>query len=519
MVNLKDTTFVIPVRIDSSERETNLDLVLACLCKDTNAEILIMEADTQSRYQVKENTNRIKYYFTEDTDYVFYRTRYLNELIKMATTSIVGIWDTDVIIPVQQIEEAVISIRQGTSRISYPYDGSFWHVDKKAVDNFRKKQDISILYHEINAATTGRPSFGGAFLVDKEIYLQAGGENENFYGWGPEDLERVKRMEILGYPAYRVKGPLFHLWHPRGINSGVGGMDLRRKNKKEFIKICGMYKSGLEEYISTWDCKGNTIYLSLMCRLGNLMFEIAAAASLAKKHNCNLVVIPSGYFAPEPDNCMLLEYIQQYEGNIFRKITFSDSYPERYKLYKEPYFHYTPIPFQEGMLLDGLFQSEKYFDKELVRELFKIDTETENYIRENYGALFKEETTSINIRRGDYLALPDSHPVCSLEYYNLAIDKIGREKQFLVCSDDILWCKENFKGDNFIFIEHIKPLIDLYIQTCCTNNIISNSTFGWWGAWLNPNPHKMVIAPKRWFGKNKAHLSTKDLLPEEWIKL
>lgn len=255
MVNLKDTTFVIPVRIDSPERETNLDLIVKYLCKETNAGILIMEGDTERLYQVKEDTPRINYFFTKDTDHIFYRTRYLNELINKASTPIVGVWDTDVIIPVQQIEQAVISIRQGVSQISYPYDGSFWYLSKEIVYQYKKKQDITLLYKGINTNSTGRPAFGGAFFVDKEIYLQAGGENEKFYGWGPEDLERVKRMEILGYPPYRAKGPLFHLWHPRGINSGIGGASFQKENKQEFVKICNMYKFELEKYISTWNDK------------------------------------------------------------------------------------------------------------------------------------------------------------------------------------------------------------------------------------------------------------------------
>lgn len=254
MVDLKDTTIVIPLRIDSPQRERNLDIVLAWFCRETNANILLLEADSVPRYQIKADTGRITYFFIEDTDYVFYHTRYRNELIKKADTPIVGVWDTDIIIPANQMEQAVMFIRKGIAKIASPYNGSSGSLHNEPVERFKEKMDISILFNNMRNPLPGseRATVGGAFFVDKDVYLKAGGENENCYGWGPEDAERIKRMEILGYPLYQAEGPRFHLWHPRGINSGVGGNELQRQNKKEFIKICGMYKPELEKYIATW---------------------------------------------------------------------------------------------------------------------------------------------------------------------------------------------------------------------------------------------------------------------------
>ena len=98
----------------------------------------------------------------------------------------------------------------------------------------------------------GRPSVGGVFIINKQRYLQAGGENENIYGWGPEDAERVKRMEILEEPVERVSGPLFHLYHPRGINSTFGYDERDRNNVNELIKVCRMSTEELRKYIQTW---------------------------------------------------------------------------------------------------------------------------------------------------------------------------------------------------------------------------------------------------------------------------
>ncbi len=96
---------------------------------------------------------------------------------------------------------------------------------------------------------------------------------------------------------------------------------------------------------------------------------------------------------------------------------------------------------------------------------------------------------------------------------------IGQETRFLIISDDINWCKKNFKGSNYFFTDNNTALEDLYLQSLCTNNIISNSTFSWWGAWLNENPVKIVIVPKPWYGKEFLHIRTDDLIPEAWIQL
>ena len=83
------------------------------------------------------------------------------------------------------------------------------------------------------------------------MHLQSGGENEHFYGWGPEDAERVKRMKILGLPVYRASGPLFHLYHPRKENSWYGSADIELKNRQEFLTVCSMTRSELQKYIQT----------------------------------------------------------------------------------------------------------------------------------------------------------------------------------------------------------------------------------------------------------------------------
>ena len=91
----------------------------------------------------------------------------------------------------------------------------------------------------------GRPSVGGAFLVNKTKYLETGGENEGFYGWGPEDVERVKRLEILELPIARTKGALYHLHHERKPDIGVDNRKKARHNQKVLLNTCRQSKEEL----------------------------------------------------------------------------------------------------------------------------------------------------------------------------------------------------------------------------------------------------------------------------------
>jgi len=252
-----ELTIVIPVRIDCKERKENLGAVLYSLLNATDAFIITMEADTEQRYHWQEANHRSTHIFVRDDNSVFHRTRYLNKLLNLAKTDIVGIWDTDVILDAAQIKHAVNAVKNGVT-LCYPYDGRFLFLSPAQSENARNGV-ISFLkdknFDGKGAFSMGRPSVGGAFIVNKQRYLKGGGENENFYGWGPEDAERLKRMEILGEPTQRIEGPLFHLHHPRGINSTFGGDERSKKNVGELIKICGMNAIQLKEYIDTWAWK------------------------------------------------------------------------------------------------------------------------------------------------------------------------------------------------------------------------------------------------------------------------
>lgn len=251
-------TFIIPLRVDSKERERNLDIVIEMLVKIKNADILILEGDQHSCYSLKKEYPQVKYHFVSDFDPIFHRTKYLNWLFKQAEGSVVGVWDTDVVMPEEQINEAIQLIRNGKAMMSFPYDGRFYLLSPDKSHLFEKERFYTNLYREMKDIPLGlgAHSVGGAFLVNRKVYLQAGGENEHFYGWGQEDAERVKRMEILDLPVSRVQGPLFHLYHPRNENSWYADKETERRNRREFLFVCSMTHQKLQAYIESWEEQG-----------------------------------------------------------------------------------------------------------------------------------------------------------------------------------------------------------------------------------------------------------------------
>lgn len=259
------------------------------------------------------------------------------------------------------------------------------------------------------------------------------------------------------------------------------------------------------------------VYVVLTDRLGNNLFQIAAAASLASYNDTDYAVYISDFTLPNGKT--LVSSIDIYKKTILRNIKFVRELPVDIINYEQNGFHYSPLIYKDKICLKGYFQSEKFFNKDLVRNLFSIDETTRQYIKNKYGSLLDQEIISLHVRRGDYVYRPRRQRLCSLAYYKNAIRYFGKDKIFLILSDDIEWCKAHFKGKNFFYSDKENAIVDLYLQSLCTHNIISNSTFSWWGAWLNNNKNKVVIAPKQWFGKHLSHYNVDDLIPNSWIRL
>lgn len=263
----------------------------------------------------------------------------------------------------------------------------------------------------------------------------------------------------------------------------------------------------------------HTIYVNLMGRIGNNLFQVATAMSLAKRMRAKVVAVPNPYYVlPPPDEGKsLYDYLQPYMSTFLQNIEIANELPDNVFIYKEPSFSFHELPFTDRLYLYGYFQSEKYFDIPYIRKSFSISKKLKESLVYRYGHLLQKNPVSVNVRRGDYLLLQNQHPVCSVDYYFKCMEEIGKRRCYIVTSDDIQWCRQNFVGDNYHIIDNITPLENLYLQSLCRDHIISNSTFSWWGAWLDPNPEKIVLAPLRWFGTELSYIDTKDLLPNNWI--
>jgi len=258
--------------------------------------------------------------------------------------------------------------------------------------------------------------------------------------------------------------------------------------------------------------------------LGNTLFQIATAYAYSLEHNYEFELYDNLYIPCHHPS------LDSYRDNIFSNIKISSANGEFHK-YDELSFCYNEIPkFDNNIILYGYFQSEKYFQK-YQKEIKKIFNFNSSLI-EKYSNELNKKNCSIHIRRGDYLNLQNRHPVQDLEYYKKAVSLFDKDTLFFVFSNDIEWCKneftyENIGTNNFIFINGNNCQDDLLLMSQCEHNIIANSSFSWWAAWLNKNLNKKIICPKNWFSEDYAKqicgtqykTYQQDLLPEKWIQL
>lgn len=207
-------------------------------------------------------------------------------------------------------------------------------------------------------------------------------------------------------------------------------------------------------------------------------------------------------------------------------------------MYRDPSMSYTEIPLTlpEDVTLrygPGYFQSVKYFDGDVIRRalqtFFAPSFVVEHSIRLRYPGLLHDKAAAVHVRRGNYTTLPNHHPVLPIEYYKKAIDLLPSDvNHIVVCSNDRKWCEENFTFDKRVIIH--KPWapdehdgwdqnrwnwlngIDMYLMAACHHQIIANSTFSWWSAFLS-RYDGMKIAPSKWFGPAYPPIS---LVPQDW---
>lgn len=198
----------------------------------------------------------------------------------------------------------------------------------------------------------------------------------------------------------------------------------------------------------------------------------------------------------------------------------------------EPYFNYWPDLVNKainGAYIHGYWQSEKYFLKysKQIRDCFTFRSTLNEFNRAIAKSITENISISVHVRRGDYISNAKNsayHGFCGLDYYRTAINKMSNffpNARFFVFSDDSNWVNQELKPifPNLVLISNNKGSEshnDIRLMAMCSHHIIANSSFSWWGAWLNTDINKVVIAPKRWF-LNK--IDTSDLIPEDWYQI
>lgn len=252
-IHIEDITFCIPIRIESAYRSRNLYTLLKYLSKNFSTKYIILEADNKQKLSNDFKMKNLEYFFIKDNDSIFHRTKYINRMLCTAQTPYAAIWDADAIAPVAQIISAYQTLQKGAAMV-YPFSGAFYDLNEQLSSLFEQETDIEKIDFPYcsKPLINGYYSVGGAFMVNIQEYNRCGAENQHFYGWGPEDAERIARMGILGKEIRRIDGPLYHMYHTRGHNSRYANMDIALETKNEFCKICGMTNTELKNYIKTW---------------------------------------------------------------------------------------------------------------------------------------------------------------------------------------------------------------------------------------------------------------------------
>lgn len=249
--------------------------------------------------------------------------------------------------------------------------------------------------------------------------------------------------------------------------------------------------------------------------LGNQMFEVAAAASLAKDNNAQLVVNPNEHILPNQGR-----NVNNYTSNIFSRVAL-DKNPPLKAQYSWDKIGYKPIPYQPNVKLGGHYQSFKYFhhNRDYIKSLFAPSKEMQMKILFTYGSI-AEQVTAIQVRRGDYYKFPDHHPLLTADYYAKAV-KLANPSRVWIFSDDINWCKENLHFNCPVDYQKGEDYEEMYLMSFCKNLIISNSSFGWWAAYLNNRPDVQVYVPSTWFGPALIAdgFQMDDLVLKEWIRV
>ena len=281
------------------------------------------------------------------------------------------------------------------------------------------------------------------------------------------------------------------------------------------------------------------VTIKLQGGLGNQMFQYAFGRRVAIERNDNLRLDISNFrhtasgdtprkFKLDSFN-IKAEAIEDAGNYRSKKISWNIINKIGLFLQKDFHIRFHPLFLKlKSNYFNSFFQSYKYFEKyrKEILEDFNLKTQLPQKGVDLMKDVRDSESVSIHVRRGDYVTNKNynkSYGVCEIDYYEKAIAEIRKKinnPTFYIFSDDIEWAKFNLKmGSATVFVSeyNLGEYIELELIKSCKHNIIANSTFSWWGAWLNENPNKIVISPLKW--TSLKDFDTIDLIPGDWIKI
>jgi hypothetical protein len=264
-------------------------------------------------------------------------------------------------------------------------------------------------------------------------------------------------------------------------------------------------------------------YLGKLGQLGNQMFQYASLRGIAKNRGYNFCI-------PYHNEVTVDSFENKLRIELFNPFVMKNvsNLNIQYIDFDRPVIYESGFEFNQELFdkcddwisLYGFFQSEKYFKniEDEIRQDFTFKPEIYNPCKTQIREI--ENPVALHIRRGDFLINSQNHYNLTLDYYECALKKFDSKRNVIIFSDDPDWCKNQklFEDDRFLVSEKNGSYIDLCLMTLCSDFIIANSTFSWWGAWLSQNRDKNIYAPdpKKWFGPNNSHLNTSDIIPLEW---
>ena len=246
MTELNELTIIIPVKIDSDDRLSNLDIVVNYLQSNVTSNIIVCEQDIEPKL---EGRYTCKYMYIKMGNN-FNKSKSINTAAKVTKTPVLAVYDTDAIVTVGQLVKATKVILDKHAHVVYPYDGKFYDVPKKYHNILKETGDLNAVNLD-ECKLFNNNSVGGAVLFDTDVFLRYGGANEKFEGWGYEDNELYVRFQKVGCLIGRTTRPLLHLTHER-VKPVFYDRNLEEKNRQVMEIIHKMTQEQLIEEINSW---------------------------------------------------------------------------------------------------------------------------------------------------------------------------------------------------------------------------------------------------------------------------